>query len=66
MNPLTTTEHDKEQRESNSDFSIERYGEKTDEKEECEEQLLAEFAAMMTFYLVSTAILTGVAAREQR
>jgi len=66
VNPLTTTEHDKEQCEPDSDFSIERYGEKTDEKEECDEQLLAEFAAMMTFYLVSTAILTGVAAREQR
>lgn len=43
------------------DFSIEKYGEKTDEKEECEEQLLAEFAAMMTFYITAFAVLAGVA-----
>ena len=66
MNPLTTTTPETEPTDDGSDFSIQRYGEKTDEKEECDEQLLAEFAAMMTFYLVSTAVLTGVAMREQR
>ncbi len=44
-----------------TDFSIERYGEKTEEKEECEEQLLAEYASMMAFYLASVATLTGSA-----
>lgn len=66
MNPLTATTAETEQTDQASDFSIQRYGEKTDEKEECEEQLLTEFATMMAFYLVSTAVLTGVAIRDQR
>jgi Protein of unknown function (DUF1360) len=47
-------------RESN-DFSIEKYGERTAEKEECDEQLLAEYAMMLAFYVASAATLTGVA-----
>jgi Protein of unknown function (DUF1360) len=47
-------------RESN-DFSIEKYGEWTAEKEECDEQLLAEYAMMLAFYVASAATLTGVA-----
>jgi hypothetical protein len=44
-----------------SDFSIEKYGERTAEKEECGEQLLAEYAMMLAFYVASVATLTGVA-----
>ena len=66
VNPVSTTEHAAEQHEQDSDFSIEAYGEKTDEKEECDEQLLAEFAAMMTFYLTCAAVLTGLAVRENK
>ena len=44
------------------DFSIEKYGEKTAEKEKCDEELLAEFAAMMTFYIAAFAVLTSLAA----
>jgi len=32
---------------------MEKYGERTEEKEECDEQLLAEYASLMTFYLAS-------------
>jgi hypothetical protein len=49
-----------------SDFSIEKYGEKTDEKEECEEQLLAEYAFMLAFYLASAAALTGIAIESDK
>ena len=49
-----------------NDFSIEKYGDKTAEKEECEEQLLAEYAAMLTFYLASVAVLTGLAFEQDR
>lgn len=48
-----------------SDLSIEKYGEKTAEKEECEEQLLAEFAAMLAFYVTATAVLAGVAVERK-
>src|ERR687892_192795 len=48
-------------RQDGADFSIEKYGEKTQEKEECDEQLLAEYAMMLAFYLASVAALTGVA-----
>jgi len=48
-------------RHRNADFSIEKYGEKTAEKEECEEQLLAEYAMMLAFYVASVAALTGIA-----
>jgi len=37
------------QRQRESDFSIKKYGERTAEKEECEEQLLAEYAALLGF-----------------
>jgi len=47
-----------------SDFSIERYGERTKEKEECDEQLLAEYASLMAFYLASMATLSGVALQK--
>jgi Protein of unknown function (DUF1360) len=53
-------------RESNSDFSLEKYGEKTEEKEECDEQLLAEYAVLLTFYLATTATLTGIAVAQGR
>jgi hypothetical protein len=49
-----------------SDFSIERYGERTAEKEECEEQLLAEYAALLTFYVATVAALTGTAVGKNR
>ena len=48
-------------RRRKADFSIKKYGDKTAEKEECDEQLLAEYAMLLTFYLVSVAALTGVA-----
>jgi hypothetical protein len=53
-------------RDRNPDFSIERYGDKTIEKEECEEQLLAEYAFMLAFYVCSAAALTGVAIEKDR
>jgi len=53
-------------RTRNADFSIERYGDKTPEKEECEEQLLAEYAFMLAFYLMSAAALTGIAFEKDR
>jgi hypothetical protein len=54
------------QEKQESDFSIEKYGEETTEKEECDEQLLAEYAAMLAFYIASVAVLTGVASRQSR
>lgn len=53
-------------RHRNSDFSIEKYGEKTAEKEECEEQLLAEYAFMLAFYVASVAAVTGIAIESNR
>jgi hypothetical protein len=53
-------------RQRDGDFSIERYGDKTAEKEECEEQLLAEYAFMLAFYLTSAAALTGIAIEKDR
>jgi hypothetical protein len=47
--------------QTESDFSIEKYGERTQEKEDCEEQLLAEYAAFLGFYVASVAVLTGIA-----
>jgi hypothetical protein len=44
-----------------ADFSIEEYGAKTKEKEECEEQLLAEYASLLGFFIASVAVLTGIA-----
>ena len=52
--------------EAEADFSIENYGAKTAEKEECEEQLLAEYATLLGFYLASVAVLTGIAAEQNR
>jgi len=49
----------------NPDFSIEKYGEKTVEKEECEEQLLAEFAGMLAFYVTAVAVLARVAVERK-
>jgi hypothetical protein len=39
--------------ETEANFSIEEYGAKTAEKEECEEQLLTEYATLLGFYLAS-------------
>ena len=49
-----------------SDFSIQKYGEHTEEKEECEEQLLSEYATLLGFYLASAAVLTGISVQERR
>ena len=54
------------QPQQDSDFSIEKYGERTAEKQECDEQLLAEYATMLGFYLASVAVLTGIAAEQKR
>ena len=51
---------------SKVDFSIENYGAKTADKKECEEQLLAEYATLLAFYLASVAVLTGIAAEQDR
>ena len=53
-------------RNRNPDFSIEKYGDKTDEKEDCEEQLLAEYAFMLAFFVTSAAALTGIAVESDR
>ena len=54
------------QGQQESDFSIEKYGQETTEKEECDEQLLAEYAATLAFFIASVAVLTGVAKRQHR
>ena len=51
--------------ESEANFSIEEYGAKTAEKEECEEQLLTEYATLLGFYLTSIAVLTGISVRTE-
>ena len=48
-----------------ADFSIEEYGAKK-EKEECEEQLLAEYASLLGFFIASVAVLTGIAMEKDR
>ena len=53
-------------RQQENDFSIEKYGAKTAEKDECEEQLLAEYATLLGFYLASVAVLTGIAGEQKR
>jgi len=53
-------------RQKEPDFSIEKYGERTAEKEECEEQLLAEYAALLGFYIASVTVLTGAAMEHDR
>src|SRR6266568_8637667 len=57
---------DRSSRGGEADFSIEKYGERTAEKEECDEQLLAEYAALLTFYVASVAVLTGAAIEQKR
>src|SRR4029077_18790908 len=57
---------DRSSREADADFSIEKYGERTEEKEECDEQLLAEYAALLAFYIASIAVLTGAAIEQKR
>ena len=54
------------QRQREPNFSIKKYGERTAEKEECEEQLLAEYAALLGFYIASVAVLTGAALEQDR
>jgi len=49
-----------------SDFSIDKYGDRTEEKEECEEQLLGEYATLLAFYVTTVAILTGMASKTGR
>jgi len=53
------------QTEQESDFSIQKYGERTEEKEECEEQLLAEYAALLAFYVAGVALLTGATLQQK-
>ena len=57
---------DRSSRGAEADFSIEKYGERTAEKEECEEQLLVEYAALLGFYVASVAVLTGAAIAQKR
>jgi Protein of unknown function (DUF1360) len=57
---------DRSSRGAEADFSIEKYGERTAEKEECEEQLLAEYAALLGFYIATVAVLTGAAMEQRR
>jgi hypothetical protein len=54
------------QAEQDADFSIEKYGERTGEKDECDEQLLAEYASMLAFYVVAVAALTSTAVEQGR
>ena len=54
------------QTEQPADFSIDKYGERTAEKEECEEQLLAEYASLLAFFVVSVAAVTGIALEQKR
>jgi hypothetical protein len=54
------------ERQRNADFSIEKYSERTPEKEECDEQLLAEYAALLAFYVATVAALTGTAVKQDR
>jgi hypothetical protein len=56
---------DRPSREAEADFSIEKYGELTAEKEECEEQLLAEYAALLAFYIATVAVLTRAAVEQK-
>jgi hypothetical protein len=49
-----------------ADFSIEQYAAKTAEKEECDEQLLAEYATLLGFYLASVTVLIRIAAEQKR
>jgi hypothetical protein len=55
---------DRSSRGAEADFSIEKYGERTAEKEECDEQLLAEYASLLGFFIASVAVLIGIAAEK--
>ncbi|PYK31048.1 MAG: hypothetical protein DME57_05080 [Verrucomicrobia bacterium] len=57
---------DVEERNQDLDFSIEKYGEKTDEKQECEEQLLAEYAFLLAFFASGVIALTGLAIEKDK
>lgn len=52
--------------QAEADFSIENYGAKTREKEECEEQLLTEYATLPAFYVASVAALTATTMKQDR
>jgi hypothetical protein len=52
--------------QAEADFSIEKYDAKTTEKEECDDQLLAEYATLLGFYVASVAVLTGMAIEKDR
>ena len=52
--------------ETEPNFSIDEYGAKTAEEEECQEQLLAEYATLLGFFLTTAAVLTGVAVQHNR
>lgn len=52
--------------ETETNFSIDQYGAKTAEKEECEEQLLTEYATLLGFYVTTVAVLTGLAGQQNR
>lgn len=66
MNETHTDENWARVQNEEPNFSIEKYGEKTDEKEECDEELLAEFAAMLGFYVTVVTVLTGLAVDRKR
>src|SRR6266513_4801008 len=53
-------------RETEANLSIEEYGAKTAETEECEDQMLAEYATLLGFYLASAAVLIGIAVQQNR
>ena len=57
---------DVDERNKDLDFSIEKYGEKTEEKEDCEEQLLAEYAFLLAFFTASAAALTAMAVEKDK
>ena len=54
------------QSRQDDNYSIEKYGDKTAEKEECEEQLLTEYATMLGFYVTTAVMLTGLAKQRGR
>src|ERR1051325_4864567 len=56
----------KQPHKTEAKFSIEEYGAKTAEKEECEELLLTEYATLLGFYVASVAVLAGLAAEQKR
>src|SRR6478735_9974832 len=52
--------------QTEANFSIDEYGAKTAEKEECEEQLLTEYATLLGFFLTTATVLTGIAVQHDR